>query len=137
MSCDSRMFITKQAENHFNPFTAVPFFSDSGFMKLDSRFLKSIAKTIQKTSTLFLREIISNASDAIDKLYFKSLTDTSVGMKKSDFAINIAIDKENRTLTVSDNGIGMTEEDLENNLGTIANSGSFAFKKDNDLWGRC
>jgi molecular chaperone HtpG len=61
------------------------------------------------------------------------LTDTSVGMKKSDFAINIAIDKENRTLTVSDNGIGMTEEDLENNLGTIANSGSFAFKKDNDL----
>ncbi|MBS6201446.1 MAG: molecular chaperone HtpG, partial [Ruminococcus bicirculans] len=62
-----------------------------------------------------------------------SLTDTSVGMKKSDFAINIAIDKENRTLTVSDNGIGMTEEDLENNLGTIANSGSFAFKKDNDL----
>ena len=82
---------------------------------------------------IFLREIISNASDAIDKLYFKSLTDTSVGMKKSDFAINIAIDKENRTLTVSDNGIGMTEEDLENNLGTIANSGSFAFKKDNDL----
>ena len=70
---------------------------------------------------------------AIDKLYFKSLTDTSVGIKKSDFAINIAIDKENRTLTVSDNGIGMTEEDLENNLGTIANSGSFAFKKDNDL----
>ena len=61
------------------------------------------------------------------------MTDTSVGMKKSDFAINIAIDKENRTLTVSDNGIGMTEEDLENNLGTIANSGSFAFKKDNDL----
>ena len=82
---------------------------------------------------IFLRELISNASDAIDKLYFKSLTDTSVGMKKSDFAINIAIDKENRTLTVSDNGIGMTEEDLENNLGTIANSGSFAFKKDNDL----
>ena len=82
---------------------------------------------------IFLREIISNASDAIDKLYFKSLTDTSVGIKKSDFAINIAIDKENRTLTVSDNGIGMTEEDLENNLGTIANSGSFAFKKDNDL----
>ena len=82
---------------------------------------------------IFFFFLISNASDAIDKLYFKSLTDTSVGIKKSDFAINIAIDKENRTLTVSDNGIGMTEEDLENNLGTIANSGSFAFKKDNDL----
>ena len=95
--------------------------------------LDMMIKSIYTHKEIFLREIISNASDAIDKLYFKSLTDTSVGMKKSDFAINIAIDKENRTLTVSDNGIGMTEEDLENNLGTIANSGSFAFKKDNDL----
>ena len=95
--------------------------------------LDMMINSIYTHKEIFLREIISNASDAIDKLYFKSLTDTSVGMKKSDFAINIAIDKENRTLTVSDNGIGMTEEDLENNLGTIANSGSFAFKKDNDL----
>lgn len=102
--------------------------------KAESKILLDMMiNSIYTHKEIFLREIISNASDAIDKLYFKSLTDTSVGMKKSDFAINIAIDKENRTLTVSDNGIGMTEEDLENNLGTIANSGSFAFKKDNDL----
>lgn len=103
------------------------------FKAESKRLLDMMINTIYTHKEIFLREIISNASDAIDKLYFKSLTDTSVGMKKSDFAINIAIDKENRTLTVSDNGIGMTEEDLENNLGTIANSGSFAFKKDNDL----
>lgn len=103
------------------------------FKAESKRLLDMVINSIYTHKEIFLREIISNASDAIDKLYFKSLTDTSVGMKKSDFAINIAIDKENRTLTVSDNGIGMTEEDLENNLGTIANSGSFAFKKDNDL----
>ena len=103
------------------------------FKAESKRLLDMMINSIYTHKESFLREIISNASDAIDKLYFKSLTDTSVGMKKSDFAINIAIDKENRTLTVSDNGIGMTEEDLENNLGTIANSGSFAFKKDNDL----
>ena len=103
------------------------------FKAESKRLLDMMINSIYTHKEIFLREIISNASDAIDKLYFKSLTDTSVGMKKSDFTINIAIDKENRTLTVSDNGIGMTEEDLENNLGTIANSGSFAFKKDNDL----
>lgn len=103
------------------------------FKAESKRLLDMMINSIYTHKEIFLREIISNASDAIDKLYFKSLTDTSVGMKKSDFAINIAIDKENRTLTVSDNGIGMTEEDLENNLGIIANSGSFAFKKDNDL----
>lgn len=103
------------------------------FKAESKRLLDMMINSIYTHKEIFLREIISNASDAIDKLYFKSLTDTSVGMKKSDFAINIAIDKENRTLTVSDNGIGMTEEDLENNLGTIANSGSFAFKEDNDL----
>lgn len=103
------------------------------FKAESKRLLDMMINSIYTHKEIFLREIISNASDAIDKLYFKSLTDTSVGMKKSDFAITIAIDKENRTLTVSDNGIGMTEEDLENNLGTIANSGSFAFKKDNDL----
>lgn len=103
------------------------------FKAESKRLLDMMINSIYTHKEIFLREIISNASDAIDKLYFKSLTDTSVGIKKSDFAINIAIDKENRTLTVSDNGIGMTEEDLENNLSTIANSGSFAFKKDNDL----
>ena len=76
---------------------------------------------------------ISNASDAIDKLYFKSLTDDKVGLNKSDFAIWLEPDKDKKTLTISDNGIGMTAEDLENNLGTIAQSGSLAFKSENEL----
>ena len=103
------------------------------FKAESKRLLDMMINSIYTHKEIFLREVISNASDAIDKLYFKSLTDTSVGMNKSDFAINLAVDKDKRTLTISDNGIGMTEEDLENNLGTIANSGSFAFKKDNDL----
>ena len=103
------------------------------FKAESKRLLDMMINSIYTHKEIFLRELISNASDAIDKLYFKSLTDTSVGMNKSDFAINLAVDKEKRTLTISDNGIGMTEEDLENNLGTIANSGSFAFKNDNDL----
>ena len=103
------------------------------FKAESKRLLDMMINSIYTHKEIFLREVISNASDAIDKLYFKSLTDTSVGMNKSDFAIDLAVDKEKRTLTISDNGIGMTEEDLENNLGTIANSGSFAFKKDNDL----
>jgi len=103
------------------------------FKAESKRLLDMMINSIYTHKEIFLRELISNASDAIDKLYFKSLTDTSVGMNKSDFAINLAVDKEKRTLTISDNGIGMTEEDLENNLGTIANSGSFAFKKENEL----
>lgn len=103
------------------------------FKAESKRLLDMMINSIYTHKEIFLREVISNASDAIDKLYFKSLTDTSIGLNKSDFAINIAVDKDKRTLTISDNGIGMTEEDLENNLGTIANSGSFAFKKDNDL----
>ncbi len=103
------------------------------FKAESKRLLDMMINSIYTHKEIFLREIISNASDAIDKLYFKSLTDTSVGMNKADFEIKLALDKESRTLTISDNGIGMTEEDLENNLGTIANSGSFAFKKDNDL----
>lgn len=80
---------------------------------------------------IFLREIISNSSDAIDKLYFISLTDGKVGIKPDEFKIEIKLDKENRILTVSDNGIGMTEEELDKNLGTIAKSGSFDFKSEN------
>ena len=103
------------------------------FKAESKRLLDMMINSIYTHKEIFLRELISNASDAIDKLYFKSLTDTSVGMNKSDFAIDLAVDKDKRTLTVSDNGIGMTEEELEKNLGTIANSGSFAFKKENDL----
>ena len=103
------------------------------FKAESKRLLDMMINSIYTHKEIFLREIISNASDAIDKLYFKSLTDTSVGLNKDDFAINIIVDKDARTLTVSDNGIGMTAEELENNLGTIASSGSLAFKTDNEL----
>ncbi len=103
------------------------------FKAESKRLLDMMINSIYTNKEIFLRELISNASDAIDKLYFKSLTDTSIGMNKDDFAINLSIDKENRTFTIADNGIGMTEEDLENNLGTIANSGSLSFKNDNEL----
>ncbi|MBR1864070.1 MAG: molecular chaperone HtpG [Ruminococcus sp.] len=103
------------------------------FKAESKRLLDMMINSIYTHKEIFLRELISNASDAIDKLYFKSLTDTSVGMGKDDFAITIAVDKDKKTVTVSDNGIGMTEEELENNLGTIAQSGSLAFKKENDL----
>ena len=82
---------------------------------------------------IFLRELISNASDAIDKLYFRSLTDDQVGLAKDDFCIELRPDKEARTLTITDNGIGMTAEELEQNLGVIAHSGSRAFKSENEL----
>ncbi len=103
------------------------------FKAESKRLLDMMINSIYTHKEIFLRELISNASDAIDKLYFKSLTDTSVGMSKGDFAIDLKLDKENRTITISDNGIGMNEQELEDNLGTIANSGSLAFKKDNDL----
>lgn len=81
---------------------------------------------------IFLREIISNASDAIDKLCYLALTDDSVGMSRGDFEIRISVDKDARTITVSDNGIGMTSDELEKNLGVIANSGSLKFKSEAD-----
>lgn len=103
------------------------------FKAESKRLLDMMINSIYTHKEIFLREVISNASDAIDKLYFKSLTDTSVGMNKDDFAIEISLDEQNKTITISDNGIGMTEQDLEDNLGTIANSGSLAFKNENDL----
>ena len=81
---------------------------------------------------IFLRELISNASDALDKLYFRSLTDSTVSLGRSDYSISIAADKTARTLTITDNGCGMSADELENNLGTIAKSGSFDFKREND-----
>ena len=95
------------------------------------KLMDMMIHSIYTNKEIFLRELISNASDAIDKLYYKSLTDPSVGMNKGDFRILITRDKENRILTVEDNGIGMTKEELEQNLGTIAHSGSLDFKKDN------
>jgi molecular chaperone HtpG len=103
------------------------------FKAESKRLLEMMIHSIYTHKEIFLRELISNASDAIDKLYFKSLTDDSVGMKKDDFAIWISTDKDSRTIKITDNGIGMTAEELENNLGTIANSGSFKFKNENKL----
>ena len=98
------------------------------FKAESKRLLDLMINSIYTHKEIFLREIISNASDAIDKLCYLSLTDDKVGMNRDDFQITLTIDKDNRTLTVSDNGIGMDENDLENNLGVIANSGSFRFK---------
>ena len=100
------------------------------FKAESKRLLDLMINSIYTHKEIFLREIISNASDAIDKLCYLSLTDDKVGMSRDDFQITLTIDKDNRTLTVSDNGIGMDENDLENNLGVIANSGSFRFKGD-------
>ena len=100
------------------------------FKAESKRLLDLMINSIYTHKEIFLREIISNASDAIDKLCYLSLTDDKVGMRRDDFQITLTIDKDNRTLTVSDNGIGMDENDLENNLGVIANSGSFRFKGD-------
>ena len=98
------------------------------FKAESKRLLDLMINSIYTHKEIFLREIFSNASDAIDKLCYLSLTDDKVGMNRDDFRITITVDRENRLLTVSDNGIGMDQEDLENNLGVIANSGSFHFK---------
>ncbi len=103
------------------------------FKAESKRLLDMMIHSIYTHKEIFLRELISNASDAIDKLYFRSLTDDKVGLSKDDFAIWLYADKDARTLKIVDNGIGMTEEELENNLGTIANSGSFKFKNENKL----
>ncbi len=100
------------------------------FKAESARLLDLMINSIYTHKEIFLREIISNASDAMDKLAYTALTDDKVGLNREDFAITITRDEENRTLTVSDNGIGMTREEMEENLGTIAKSGSFAFKKD-------
>ncbi len=101
------------------------------FQAESKKLMDLMINSIYTNKEIFLRELISNASDAIDKLYFKSLTDTSVGMNREDFRILLTLDRENRMLTVSDNGIGMTHDEMEENLGTIAHSGSMDFKAEN------
>ena len=101
------------------------------FKAESKKLLDLMINSIYTNKEIFLRELISNASDACDKRYFKSLTDTSIGISKEDLKIHIQPDKESRTLTITDNGIGMTKEELEKNLGTIAKSGSQDFKQEN------
>ena len=100
------------------------------FKAESQRLMDLMINSIYTHKEIFLREIISNASDAIDKMCYLALTDPSIGMSRKDFEIILTLDKENRTLTVSDNGIGMNEEDLEKNLGTIAFSGSKKFSEE-------
>ncbi len=100
------------------------------FKAESKRLLDLMINSIYTHKEIFLREIISNASDACDKLCYQALTDDSVGMSRKDFKIELKVDKENRLITVSDNGIGMDKEDLENNLGVIASSGSYKFKQE-------
>ena len=103
------------------------------FRAESKRLLDLMINSIYTNKEIFLRELISNASDAIDKIYYRALTDEDIVFNKNDYFIKVTIDKDNRTLTISDKGIGMSKEELEDNLGIIANSGSFAFKKDNEL----
>lgn len=102
------------------------------FKAESKKLLDLMINSIYTNKEIFLRELISNASDAIDKLYYRSLTDKKVKIDRDNFKIEISIDKEDRTLTISDNGCGMSEEELENNLGTIAKSGTLAFKEENN-----
>ncbi|MEB3101753.1 molecular chaperone HtpG [Ferviditalea candida] len=103
------------------------------FKAESKRLLEMMINSIYTQKEIFLRELISNASDAIDKIYYKALTDDRLVFNKEDYYIKITADKAARTLTISDTGIGMTKDELENNLGVIAQSGSFAFKKENEL----
>ncbi|MBE1444896.1 molecular chaperone HtpG [Paenibacillus sp. OAS669] len=102
------------------------------FKAESKRLLEMMINSIYTQREIFLRELISNASDAIDKIYYKALTDDTLVFNQSDYFIKVAADKANRTLTISDTGIGMTRDELENNLGVIAKSGSLAFKKENE-----
>lgn len=103
------------------------------FKAESKRLLEMMINSIYTQREIFLRELVSNASDAIDKIYYRALTDDNLVFNKDDYFIKIAVDKAARTLTISDTGIGMTKDDLENNLGIIANSGSFAFKNETEL----
>ncbi|QSO49399.1 molecular chaperone HtpG [Alicyclobacillus mengziensis] len=103
------------------------------FKAESQRLLDMMIHSIYSHKEIFLRELISNASDAIDKIYYKALTDDTLAFDKDNYYIQVMADKENRTLAVLDTGIGMTKEELEDNLGVIAQSGSLAFKRDNEV----
>ena len=102
------------------------------FKAESKRLLDMMINSIYTHKEIFLRELISNASDAMDKLYYRSLQENLTGITRDDLTIDLTVDKANRLLVVEDNGIGMTKEELDSNLGTIAKSGSFAFKKENE-----
>jgi len=103
------------------------------FKAESKRLLDLMINSIYTNKEIFLRELISNASDAIDKVYYRALTDENISFNKESYYIKIKPDKANRTLTISDTGIGMTKEELEDNLGVIARSGSLSFKKENEM----
>lgn len=103
------------------------------FQAESKRLLDMMIHSIYSQKEIFLRELVSNASDAIDKIYYKALTDDTLTFNKDDYFIKVSADKEARTLTIEDTGIGMTKEDLAEHLGTIAKSGSLAFKTDNEI----
>ena len=105
--------------------------SKKEFKAESKKLLDMMINSIYTHKEIFLRELISNASDAIDKLYYQQLMDKVTGLSRENFEIRISIDSSSRTLTISDNGIGMSLDELENNLGTIAKSGSFDFKNEN------
>ncbi len=102
------------------------------FKAESKRLLDLMINSIYTHKEIFLRELISNASDALDKLYYHSLSGETTGLSRDELSIGLAVDKDTRTLTVTDNGVGMNKEELEQNLGTIAKSGSLAFKKENE-----
>ena len=102
------------------------------FKAESKRLLDLMINSIYTHKEIFLRELISNASDAVDKLYYKTITEGDTGISRDDFCIRIEADRENRTLRIIDNGMGMTKEELEKNLGTIAKSGSLDFKSEMD-----
>ncbi|MDA1476908.1 molecular chaperone HtpG [Bacillus changyiensis] len=107
--------------------------SKKEFKAESKRLLDIMINSIYSQREVFLRELVSNSSDAIDKIYYKALTDESLTFNKDDYYIKISADKENRTLTISDTGIGMTKAELEEHLGTIAKSGSLSFKHENEV----
>ena len=103
------------------------------FKAESKKLLDMMINSIYTNPEIFLRELISNASDAIDKLYYQSLTDKDINVKKDKLEIWVIPNKEERTITIKDNGIGMDKEELEENLGTIAKSGSELFKENNEM----